>query len=117
LQIFRGQCEEAERPARASDLPGSSDPRLHLHECAPNPFRTETTLAFETGKRAVTALQVFSPAGRLVRTLARGEYGAGRWVIPWDGKTDAGHPAPPGVYYIRLTQDGDSRSGRVTLVR
>ncbi len=141
LEIYHGQCDgEAGAAAIAGRMgagptgaspagrspvdpslgdlsAGSSAPRLLLRGCAPNPFRTETSVAFVSGTRAETIVQVFSPAGRLVRTLVQGEYGAGEWRIPWDGRTDAGRPAPPGAYYIRLTQDGVSRSGRVTLVR
>jgi hypothetical protein len=48
---------------------------------------------------------VFDRGGRRVRTLADGE--ASGWsTVRWDGRTDEGAPACPGVYTLRLDYDG-----------
>jgi flagellar hook assembly protein FlgD len=59
---------------------------------------------------------VFDPSGRRVRTLIAGTLPAGSRRVFWDARTDAGHHAPSGVYYLRLTAGGVMRSRRTVLV-
>ena len=69
----------------------------------PNPFSGSTSLAFEVPRSGNVALALFSVDGRRVRTLLDEERGAGRHVVLWDGRDDAGRVAAPGVYLARLT--------------
>jgi len=72
----------------------------------PNPFGAATTIAFRLPERSDVTLQVFDPAGRLVRTLQRGPLDAGPHLMSWDGRSDGGAAAGSGVYFYRF-QVGD----------
>jgi hypothetical protein len=67
----------------------------------PNPFRGAVSI----GGAAASRVRVYSLAGKLVRTLARGpgrRYSTG---IRWDGADSIGRPVPAGVYFVQA-EDG-----------
>jgi len=82
---------------------------------APNPFNPRTTLRLDGDESpaATLALDVFDLRGRLVRALWRGEAGAARRGIPWDGADDDGRALPGGTYVARLA----GRAGVVASVK
>jgi hypothetical protein len=52
-----------------------------------------------------------------VATLQRGRVDPGPHVQEWDGRTDAGLTASPGVYVIRLVSSGGTRTQKLVLMR
>ena len=72
----------------------------------PNPFGPSTAIAFRLPARSEVTLQVFDPAGRMVRTLMQGPLDAGPHLLSWDGRTGDGASAGSGVYFYRF-QVGD----------
>lgn len=46
-------------------------------------------------------VKIYTGAGELVKTLGLGTKEAGLVDYRWDGTTDAGVPAPPGIYQVR----------------
>jgi hypothetical protein len=38
---------------------------------------------------------------------------AGRWTLGWPGQDAAGHPAPAGLYFVRVSGGGAVAAGRV----
>jgi hypothetical protein len=83
----------------------------------PNPFNGRTTIAFEMPRSAPATLVVYDAAGRSVRTLVRGEIGAGTHQAVWDGKDESGRAVANGVYLYRLTSMGETLRGQMILVR
>jgi subtilisin family serine protease len=81
------------RPASAWRAPEAT--RLSVF---PNPFRSATRVRGPAGGQ----VEIFDPAGRLVRRIRLG--GAGELV--WDGTGAAGGSVPPGLYLARLRGDG-----------
>lgn len=73
----------------------------------PNPFAPETDIRFVLPSRSSerpydVELVVLDSAGRLVRDLGRRSLPPGEHSWTWNGQTDAGRPAPSGVYHYRL---------------
>jgi len=54
-------------------------------------------------------VRVTDQAGRLVREMPLGSAQAGALDFSWDGVDDAGQPAPPGLYSIRVSAIQDDR--------
>jgi len=79
---------------------------IRLFQNQPNPFSSETRIAFELPQDGETELQIFSPDGRLVRTLTTGERAAGPHTIPWDGRDDEDRALHGGVYFYSLRAPG-----------
>jgi uncharacterized protein (DUF1501 family) len=65
----------------------------------PNPFTTSTYVNFKSAGGHVL-LQVFNGEGKLLKTLADGEYQPGSYKLWYENE---GHPA--GLYYLRLQNE------------
>ncbi len=68
----------------------------------PNPFGAATSLRFELRDRSPVSIQVYDVRGRIVATLADGEWEAGRHSVAWNGRNDDGTPVASGVYFARM---------------
>jgi hypothetical protein len=89
------------------DAPAPPVAGLDLLESAlPNPFRVRTTFRYALSRTGPAELAIFDAQGRVVRTLVNGERPAGRGSATWDGGTDGGGSAPPGLYFARLSAPG-----------
>jgi hypothetical protein len=100
-----------------TDVARSVSPlRFGMGQSFPNPFRDRTTVAFTTTQLQHVQLSVFNVAGRLVRTLVRGDVDPGSHRIVWDGRSDAGLRAANGVYFVDLqTREGNAQHKLVLL--
>ncbi len=79
-----------------------------LRAVRPNPFVASAAIDFALARPGAVELAVYDVLGRRVRRLAAGQrMAAGAQSIAWDGRDDAGRPAWPGAYFVRLrTPDG-----------
>lgn len=84
---------------------------------APNPFNPQGTVAVSLSVKSRVRVEVFSPAGRLVATLASDILPAGRHRFTWNGTDRAGSRAATGVYYIRLAAGQREYYASVVLVK
>lgn len=93
--------------------PNSSLPRAAgLLANYPNPFNAGTRIVFELSRPAVVSLRVFDPTGRLVSTLAAGEFAAGEHAVNFDGGG-----LGSGVYFYTLQHGGDTWSRKMLLLK
>ncbi len=84
----------------------------------PNPFRPATTIHFQVPDPTVVDLGIYNILGQRVRTLYAGEMSAGEHTRTWDGHDDLGVEAPPGIYFVRITQGRrEPESRRLVLIR
>jgi hypothetical protein len=90
---------------------------MALGRPSPNPGRASVSVPIYLSHAAWVDIGVFDPSGRRVRTLLAGTQPAGSSRVRWDARTDAGHPAPSGIYFIRMLAGGATRSQRTVLVR
>lgn len=84
---------------------------LSLSPCHLNPFTRGTTMRLALPTAWPVAVRVYSPAGRLVRTLVDAPMPAGEHVIRWDGADGSGRRVASGVYFVRV-EAGMERSRR-----
>ena len=89
-----------------------------LHQNRPNPFNPATVIPFYLSASAQVSIAVYDAAGRRIRTLLDAPGVApGETSVEWDGTTDSGRRAGPGVYVVRLSADGVTRARRMVLLR
>ncbi len=98
-------------------LPDDPPAALRLLSAHPNPFNPKTTLTFELPTAARVRVEVFDVGGRRVATLLDESREAGRHEVIWEGRNDAGHDMPSGVYLTLLRFEGESESDRLVLLR
>jgi hypothetical protein len=87
---------------------------------APNPFNPATTIRFELSladAAAPVSLRVYDVRGQLVRTLLDDRLSPGLNEVSWDGRDDAGRPAPSGVYVYRLETGQQALAGRMLMLK
>jgi len=87
-------------------------PEYTLHSAYPNPFNPATVIQFLVVTAGYTKVQVYDPAGRLVRTLAEGWREAGHQGVPFDGSN-----LVSGIYFYRIESPGQSITGKMLLVK
>ena len=89
---------------------------FRLHQNAPNPFHSTTTIRFDLPRRATVSLRIYDVAGRLVRTpVGRGTLEAGRHEAAWNGQSESGQRVGAGLYFCRLQAGAFSETRRMVL--
>ncbi len=83
----------------------------------PNPFRSDTRIAFQTPINGPVTLEVHTLLGRKVRTLMNGYIAAGNHTVLWDSRDDTGRPVASGAYLYRLQSDRTVRTGQLRVLR
>jgi flagellar hook assembly protein FlgD len=68
---------------------------------------TEAVLHFALPRAARARLDVYDVAGRLVATVFDGALPAGPGELRWNGHDAAGRSLGAGIYFYRLSADGE----------
>ncbi|NOX87663.1 MAG: T9SS type A sorting domain-containing protein, partial [Calditrichaeota bacterium] len=88
-----------------------------LKQNYPNPFNPQTTIEFVLAQKDEVRLEIFNLLGQKVRTLAKGNFGAGSHRFVWDGCNDGGTILPSGIYIYRLKTKNYTSARRMLLIR
>ena len=88
-----------------------------LRENYPNPFNGQTTIEFSLAKEAEISLNVYDMLGRRVASLIDGKTSMGKHMYNWSAKDDIGSFVPSGIYFVRLSIDGESRTKKAVVLR
>lgn len=91
--------------------------RTKLMQNTPNPFRGVTGIHFALAQKGHATVRVIDASGRLVRTLADGEFAAGEHALEWNGTDAHGTAMPAGVYFYQLLTPGVSDTKKLVFVR
>ncbi|OGC96132.1 MAG: hypothetical protein A2W25_12560 [candidate division Zixibacteria bacterium RBG_16_53_22] len=98
-------------PTGVGDLPVA--PReFEIAQNYPNPFNASTTIGFSLPSDGRVTVEIFNLLGQRLVTLVDGEMSAGSHRMIWD----AGE-LQSGVFFYRVGFDGQSRTGRMTLLK
>jgi hypothetical protein len=85
---------------------GNPAPTRLALAAAPNPARASSTIRFDLPTSGPVRLAVYDLSGRLVKSLAKESFEAGRYARTWDGVTESGARTAAGVYFVRLSAPG-----------
>ena len=101
-----------------SDILLSLDPSpiaagFRLNGPFPNPFNPSTVISYELPYDLNIEINIFNLLGRKVRSLLNETQSAGQMSIIWDGKTENGHLASGGVYFISVQVRGPSNGSNI----
>ncbi len=83
----------------------------------PNPTTGDAQVAFALPTAGFVELDVFDVAGRRVAELFSGSAAAGRTLVRWDGRDDAGSSVARGVYFVRLRSSGEERVRKLVVLQ
>ncbi len=101
-----------------SDILLSLDPSpiaagFRLNGPFPNPFNPSTVISYELPYDLNIEINIFNLLGRKVRSLLNETRPAGQGSTIWDGKTENGHLASGGVYFISVQVRGPSNESNI----
>jgi hypothetical protein len=85
-----------------------------IYQNFPNPFTQTTEIAYSVARLSMVEVAVYNVEGRRVRTIVSEYASPGRYVTGWDGRSDTGAQASPGVYFCRMSV-ADYRSAKKML--
>jgi len=83
----------------------------------PNPFNPQTVIMAEMPRDGRLEVRVFDLRGALVRTLCDESRSAGAQELIWRGEDERGAQAASGVYFYEVKAAGETRMGKLTLVK
>ena len=88
-----------------------------LAQNAPNPFNSQTVLAYFLPAPGPAHVEVFALNGQRVAVLHQGPQQAGYHRLHWDARDDAGRPVASGIYLYRLVTDEGVLTRKLMLLR
>src|SRR5262249_54872250 len=86
--------------------PDEAPAKTALATIQPNPARARMSIEYSLTRQAPVRLQMIDLAGRGGADRENQTRAAGVWHAGWDGLTNSGVKAPPGIYMVRLEVDG-----------
>lgn len=104
---------EAQRFVGETWIEVPSTASLGIASIHPNPTTANAFITFSLESGAAATLQLIDVAGRVVRDVDLGGYGAGNHTVNLGSQGRL----QPGVYVVRLTQGGRSVTSRLSVVR
>jgi photosystem II stability/assembly factor-like uncharacterized protein len=84
--------------------------KFNLSQNYPNPFNPVTNIKFDITKSSYVKLEIFTSLGKLVKTLASGNFTAGTYEAQWDASNFGS-----GIYFCRLSTSGSHEEFSKTL--
>ncbi len=82
----------------------------------PNPFNSRTNIVFNLPATSDIELSVYDITGSKVAVLASGRVEAGSHSVTWDGHNKAGHPVSSGIYFYKISINGNHRASKSMLL-
>jgi hypothetical protein len=74
-----------------------------LEQNYPNPFNPSTEISYTIPEKVRVRIEIYSPAGRKIRTLLDRDRPAGEYTAVWDGSDDSGRRVGSGIYVCRMS--------------
>jgi hypothetical protein len=100
-----------------SHVPEMAAGMLALAGGTPNPFRLKTEIAYTLDRPGWVTLCIYGASGKQIRRLVAECQTTGRHEARWDGRTEAGEPAPAGLYFCRLAAGERELTQRLLMLR
>ena len=88
-----------------------------LYPNYPNPFNSNTAIAFYLSEPAIIDLSIIDLLGNTVKKLIHEERPADNSSIYWDGKNMIGENVTSGIYFFLLKINGMSLKRKMVLIK
>ncbi|WP_370089497.1 FlgD immunoglobulin-like domain containing protein [Ekhidna sp.] len=83
----------------------------------PNPFINTTQIQYSIPQDGEVRVDILSSKGEIINTILWAPQYAGINSITWDGNTPSGTSLANGMYFFRISYQGQTRTGRLILRR
>lgn len=112
-----GPYSAGERTGKQPSTPVAANSYMLSMQARPNPFNPSTQIHFRLPVAGVVSLRIFDVNGRLVRQWNNEPRNAGKHVILWEGRDQAGQFTASGIYFAELVWGKARQIAKMTLVR
>jgi len=85
----------------------------YLSAALPNPFSGSTAFIVSNPISGPVSLRIYDISGRRVRNLLSGVLPPSEFRVTWDGRSEDGLKAAPGIYFCRLETASGTRHQRL----
>jgi len=85
---------------------------VKLEQNYPNPVYGQTNIGFSLEKATDISLSLYTSTGEFVKSLASGKYGGGKHSVEVDASLLSN-----GVYFYRLTANGETLAGQMVVTK
>jgi hypothetical protein len=83
----------------------------------PNPFNAQTTIAFELPRAGYVDVKIYNARGQEIKTVASEFKNPGKHEVVWDGLDKFGLRASTGLYFYRISYNGQSKAKKMLLIQ
>ena len=83
----------------------------------PNPFRSKTTIRYALTSRGDVTIAIYNLLGQEIKTLVDEHKSAGFHQVTWDGKDNEGRQHPPGIYFLQVKTQTETRTEKLVVLR
>ncbi len=83
----------------------------------PNPFNPSTVIKYGLPKDGDVEIAIYNVTGQRVRLLVSTEMKAGMHEVSWDGRNDAGHSLPSGIYFYRMRTSSFNEVKKLIMIK
>jgi hypothetical protein len=83
----------------------------------PNPFNPTANIAYSLPTSGDVTLTIYNLRGETVKTLVTERQTAGEHRASWNGTNAAGQSVASGMYFYRLTGNGQTTTGKLMLMK
>jgi hypothetical protein len=88
-----------------------------MENAFPNPFNSQTYIAYHLAKETELKISVFDMLGRLIKELYYGRQRAGSYHIYWNGMNENGMKVSSGTYIIRMNTENTIQIQKVMFMK
>jgi hypothetical protein len=101
---------------RAEEGASGIDLRPQIVSTAPNPFAGDIRISLFIPSSQRVKLGVYTVEGRRVGMVADERLDTGVHIFTWSGRSQAGEPVSPGIYFLRFETDGSLQTRKILKV-
>ena len=80
---------------------------------APNPMRDFTEISFSVQSESTVNVNIYSISGAIIRSMHDQICNPGKSTFTWDGRTENGYEAGPGIYICKIITSGFVGAARI----
>ena len=88
-----------------------------LFQNYPNPFNPKTNITFELNQSGRASVDIFNMKGQLVKTLLDNHLYGGKHNVVWDGSDTENKQVGSGMYFYRVTVNGQQYSKQMIMLK
>ena len=88
-----------------------------LNQNFPNPFNPNTKISFALKSNGEVNLEIFNLKGQKIKTLVDRSLNEGDHTINWNGTDETNRKVSSGMYFYKLTFDGQTNSKKMIMLK